>query len=186
MIWKVLVCIGIFIVGYFVGAREGTDAIKLGELERILLNFLAFGSGAGIAGVFGYGVYIYPFKRKIAKQRQRLEEAEDTLAHDKIKLDEEREERIKGIFLRQEETVKERCQEACREALARQRRQIEDEVEEKYRREMERLKGRSQSPAQEKKRTPKTLTAYGAPQFYRASDGKIYAKLRAGEPVGKS
>lgn len=179
---KFIICLVIFIGGYVVGAREGITEIRLGDLEQLLLYFLSLGLGIGLAIVIGYVLYLRPVRKRLSMQEEELKNGRIDLRHEKNKVERERVERIRAIVQRNEETLREDIHQSLKNAEASMRRQIEAEVENRYRRELEKLSG-IQNHTQEEKRLKKTKTTSEKPKTYQASNGKIYARLREGEPM---
>lgn len=178
------VCVAIFVAGYIAGAQEfADDAIRLGVLARFILYFLALGAGVCITGLLGYAFYIGPDRKKLLIKEEELERAKAGLQREKDKFDRERVERVEAIIRMNEEILVEHCHLALRNAKMVQRQKIEEEVESKYRTEMERLQGINHSK-QEEKNPRKWKAVTSRAQTYQASNGKVYARLREGEPLG--
>lgn len=177
------VCVAIFVTGYTWGAQEfASDAIRLGDFARFIIYFLALGIGICITGFFLYLYYIGPDRERLSIKEQEFEQATAALRREKETFEKERKERIENIVQNNEEILVEHCHQALKGSKMTQRRKIEEEVESKYRAEMERIRGINR-PKEEEKNPRKWKAVKAKAQTYQASSGKVYARLREGEPL---
>lgn len=178
---KIAISVLIFVGGYIVGAREpAADAIRLGDLARNLLYCLVIGVGPTIIGFLLYYFYFSPTKEKLAKKDAELENAQDHISTLKREYNREIEEHKRKLNGNVEKYVAERVNDELKLKIPHLRREIYEQVERMYRDEADRINGVSRS---KENRSIKKKPISGKVETCRVSNGKLYAKLKEGDPL---
>jgi hypothetical protein len=189
---KIVFLTSVFVAGYIAGAWDSVEGIRIGQVAELIVLMLAWGAAGGIIGVLGYYLYLRPKEKRICSRERELEEAKSSFncsirefENYQKRVEIKQAESYEEMVRKNDKYLEELSYAVCRKAKIDQKRVIEDQIERKYRINMERRLGLKSQPEQEEKPLPKKQLQSVQAQTYQASNGKIYARLCEGEPVGK-